>query len=50
MSPFSYFLAGFNAVCGGILYAVDSRGWVIQVLIMALIMVEEIVKAIKSRA
>lgn len=47
MSPFSYFLSLFNATAAGILYALDSRVWV---LLMALIMVEAIVSAIKSRA
>jgi hypothetical protein len=48
MDKSSYFLALFNATTAGILYAIDSRGWVLQVLIMILVMVDSIVKAIKE--
>jgi hypothetical protein len=48
MSKLWYILALGNAAAGGILYAIDSRGWVPQVLIVVLLLVEGAVTALKK--
>ena len=48
MSTTYFIVAIFNAIAAGLLYAVDSRIWAINALLMVVVLVEGAVDALKK--